>query len=359
VVYPRIIGVCGVRPQYVKWASLERALRAGGGDVKWIDARQQYDPGLTRLIVSDLGLAATWKLEHDSREKYTRGGAVYAGVARILEREKHDSDAVGPIVVVLGDVRATVMAAVAAAELGLPIVHFEAGVRSDSHAAESIENRLRRMMAGMAALNLCVLPSHVANLETEHVPGRVELVGDLTRPLLRSIASKTPATDFDYVLVHVHKDENASRKSWGAIRAGIAATKLPTVVISHPRYRREIDRAEEYRSAKVTVVPPQTYREMVGLMTNARVIVTDSGSVQREAFHLGKRCVVRRSSVGWKELLHPGGHVVAEPNARALSEAIRTVWAEPVFQPTELSGFYVEDGEKRALNAILRIVDRA
>lgn len=347
-----LLVVCGVRPHYVKWAGLSRVLANRIHSVEMIDVRQHYDAELTDLLLQDLNLEASRTFRHESRDPHERGGRIFSALCILFSEGRFERL---PAVLVFGDVTATVMAAVAASLINCPLIHVEAGVRSPRGASgESIENRIRRVTAQVSSLNLCVLPAHVDNLARERAPGDHVWVGDLGRDFLLDLAGK-PATPGSYVLVHIHKTENTSTTYIDAILRGIAESGLPAMFIVHPSLRSRPLLENAHRPQNVSFVPPMSHSGLARAMANARVILTDSGSVQREAYHLRKRCVVRRDTVGWGELIQEGGHVHARATAEEITLKLRRVWDSPGWSAIT-PAFDKPQGTEEAIDRIIEVL---
>lgn len=345
----RLIAICGVRPHYVKWAGLNAILSAGGIEARFIDARQHYDHGLTDLMLDDLKLQADETIEHVSKDPHDRGGRIYSELCKLLARSEEDP----PVVLVFGDVTTTAMGALAASRVGCRVIHVEAGVRSvPGPTGESIENRIRRVTAQLSSLNLCVSPHHLENLNREKAPGESLWVGDLGRNLLLSIVDDGDPGLRDQLLVHIHKAENMSPKRMAPILEALSDSALPMLFIVHPTVTPLLRRHPLRERANVTVTEPLSYTEMVRAIRSSRAILTDSGGVQREAYHLGRRCVVRRDTVGWTELFGVGGHVQVMSSASEIREAIGKVWDAPEWASDRQPQFHRSDGGSEAARAI-------
>jgi UDP-N-acetylglucosamine 2-epimerase len=319
-----------------------------------IDARQQFDSLLTRLVIQDVDLQPAETIEHPSENPHDRGGHIYSELCKIIERHAANL-ATPPVVATFGDVTTTVMCAASASRVGGRLVHIEAGVRSAASdvSGESVENRIRRMTAQASMLNLCVLPRHVNNLQDEKVPGISAWVGDLGRDYLLARAPRLGSRPGSYVLVHIHKVENTGPDSIRDILAALNSTRLPATFIAHPSVQRRL--AEELQfsdSHLMTVIAPMGYGEVLSRICESRLVLTDSGSVQREAFHLGKRCVVRRDTVGWSELLQPGGHVQVGRSQGDIAAAIQAVWDSPHWSGDVHPDLYKEGGVQEAADLI-------
>jgi UDP-N-acetylglucosamine 2-epimerase len=351
----RLMVVCGVRPHYVKAASLIRCLNARDLDYILVDARQQYDPSLTDVVIDDLGLRPAVTFEHSSIESAERAGAIYTQLMHLFAEHAR-----GQRVAALGfgDTTTTAMVAMAAISTGSPFIHLEAGVRALRSRVESVENKIRRMLGPVSALNLCVLPEHVDNLRAEGSPGRTVWIGDVGKRLLLEIAATAqPASVGSGVLCLIHKTENVTVDGIQAILRALGQCGQMATLVKHPSIGRLMTRHGLRLPPNVVCVPPAGYRAAVARMSAARVILTDSGSVQREAYYLRRRCVVRRDTMGWVQLAGDRGHVQVGRAADAIADALMAVWVDPSFEAEDLPSFDCPDGERLLADEVRTLIE--
>lgn len=347
-----LYAICGVRPHYVKLAGLRAALRPSHLEPMLVDARQHYHHELTDLILDDLSLRAIATIEHESTDADDRAGRIYSELCKVFSRSSEDP----PAVIVFGDVTTTAMGALAASRLGCPVIHVEAGVRSlPGVSGESIENRLRRVTAQLSSLNLCVTPLHVKNLRDECAPGESIWVGDLGRDLLLSLVDETSAQR-DQLLVHIHKAENTTVDRMGPILEAVRSIAVPVVFIVHPTVRPLLQNHPLWQRSNVTFIDPLPFTAVARALQSSRLALTDSGGLQREAYHLRRRCVVRRDTVGWTELFGPGGHVQVMSSVAEITDAIAQVWDEPEWANDRQPMFHRPDGGAEAARAIAALL---
>lgn len=326
------IAVCyGTRPQVIKASVVLRAL-AGTWDVLAVDTGQHYDYELNALLYEQLEVRQPDVcLEVGSEDHATQVGLILKGAARVLAERRPRA------VVVIGDTNSTLGCALAAAQLRIPVVHVEAGMRAaDALLAEEIN---RRMVDATAAL-LCA-PSAAAEqrLLLEHAGGRVVRTGDVARDVLRRALHRIPpahgtaAWPLDagaaFVFATLHRAEltNDAAKLGGVVRA-LGMLRLPVIFAAHPRTRAALERhgLSGGLPASVHVLPPLGYFQALGCVRDARAVVTDSGGVQREAYWLGTPCVTARAETEWVETVGLGANVLVDP-ARAAGELAAAVQA--------------------------------
>jgi UDP-GlcNAc3NAcA epimerase len=319
----KVVSVVGNRPQYVKAAPLALAL-AGRAEVVGVDTGQHYDPELSQVFYDELGIAPpAHRLEVGS-------GSHAAMTARILER-------IGPVLeaerpdwcVVYGDTNSTLAAVLAAAKLGVPIAHVEAGLRSFDR---SMPEEVNRVVADRVSdLLLCPSDEAVANLAAEGITGGVELVGDVMADAARlfgPIAERSGAlADLGlepggYALCTVHREANTRQPALGRIVDALSGLDLDVVLPLHPRTRAALDREGLALGGRVRVVEPVGYLAFTALLRGASMLLTDSGGAQKEAWFHRVPCVTLRERTEWVETVRAGGNVLVGDDAAALRAAV-------------------------------------
>jgi UDP-N-acetylglucosamine 2-epimerase (non-hydrolysing) len=290
----------GTRPEIVKLAPVVRALRARGIDVHTVSTGQHYDANLTDSFFNDLGLQpdVRWELPVGEHE---RVGALIASAFELVDRTRPD------LVLVLGDTYTVPVFGLAARRYGVPVAHIEAGLRSFNET--SIEEVNRRVVMVTASVHFAPTELAAKFLADEGVdPARVHVVGNPAMDVLRELdVRRCPVDSRAGVVVTVHRPTNVDdpERLDVVVRlvrelASIGPVRFPM----HPRTRERLERAgrlADLAAPGVEVMPPVPYREMVGLVASARVVVTDSGGLQEEAAWLGVPVVVlRRSTPRWE-----------------------------------------------------------
>jgi UDP-GlcNAc3NAcA epimerase len=312
----RIVSVVGTRPQLIKAAALSPALRARHAEV-FVDTGQHYDDELAGTFYRELDLAPPdHALGVGGGTHAEQLAAMLAGLEPILIDRRPDA------VLVYGDTNSTLAGALAAAQLGLPVAHVEAGLRSfDRRMPEEIN----RVVADHLSRWLFVpTPTGVANLRAEGIEEGVVLVGDLMQDLaarvglevrdpaaLREVSGRlaeaVPGLDLrpgGFLFATVHRAENrelAAIRAWSDLFNRVAAPDRPVILALHPGTRVMLERAGVALTGSVRVVEPQGYRTSLTLQLHAAAVLTDSGGIQREAAWLGVPCLILRGTTEWVE----------------------------------------------------------
>ncbi|HEV2908182.1 MAG TPA: UDP-N-acetylglucosamine 2-epimerase (non-hydrolyzing) [Candidatus Eremiobacteraceae bacterium] len=323
----RIASVVGARPQFIKAAVLcaELAQRRDCEHVL-INTGQHYDYGMSQIFFDELHMPeADISLEVGSATHGEQTGEMLRRLEPALARVRPD------YVVVFGDTNSTLAGALAAVKLGLTVVHVEAGLRSFDRAMPEEINRI--VVDHIAAIHFAPNDRAVAQLAREDIRACVREVGDLMVDLALTTAAslpRTPAilerlgvTTGGYALATVHRAANTDDAgAFARIVAGLRELALPVIFPIHPRSRALANAHGVGRAGdSIVACDPVSYREMIALERHARVILTDSGGVQKEAFALGVPCVTLRTTTEWTETLEGGWNVLTGADRDAIVRA--------------------------------------
>ncbi len=363
----RIVSVVGTRPQLIKAAALLPVLRARHDEV-FVDTGQHYDDAMAGAFFAELGLPPP---EHSlgigGGTQAEQLGRMLPAVEAVLLAERPDA------VLVYGDTNSTVAGALAAAKLGIPVAHVEAGLRSFDRAMPEEVNRV--VTDHLARWLFAPTPAAVANLAAEGIVAGVVQVGDLMQDLAARVAGKVrdPATltglglgfvvePGRYLFATVHRAENrtpAALVAWTSLLAEIAAPGRPVILALHPGTAAALDAAGIRLSDDVRVIAPQGYRTALALQLHAAAVLTDSGGVQREASWLGVPCLILRPTTEWMEAVaESGGRIVIVGLDRARAVAtLAEVAASPAAVTSRTRGLHIAPAG--AADAIVAALDTA
>ncbi|MEM4202657.1 MAG: UDP-N-acetylglucosamine 2-epimerase (non-hydrolyzing), partial [Candidatus Methanomethylicaceae archaeon] len=289
---------------------------------------QHYDYEMSGVFFDDLGLKPPdYHLGVGSGTHGYQTGEMLKRVEEVLLAEKPD------VVMVYGDTNSTLAGALAAAKLRIPVAHVEAGLRSFNKRMAEEMNRV--LTDHISDLLFCPTQTAVENLRREGITQGVYLVGDVMYDAALQylalaeqksrILERLGLRPKEYALATVHRAENTDDpQRLRAIFAGleaIAQTGLPVILPLHPRTRKQAE-ALGLSPNGVRVLEPVSYLDMLLLEKNARVILTDSGGVQKEAFFFRVPCVTLREETEWVETVEAGWNVVAGANRKRILDAI-------------------------------------
>jgi UDP-N-acetylglucosamine 2-epimerase len=322
----KILTVIGARPQFVKAAMVSGAIRRLKDDqgVKErlreviVHTGQHYDYNMSRLFFEELSIPAPdYHLEVGSGNHGVMTGLILSKAEEVMLKERPD------VVLVYGDTNSTLAGALAAAKLHIPVAHVEAGLRSFNKRMPEEINRV--LTDHVSAILYAPTDAAVANLRKEGIRNGVEKVGDVM--LDAYLANKSLAAAKSrvleelnlkpkhYALATVHRQENTdSERRLGAILKAFTAIGkdgFPLVVPLHPRTRKMLAQHGMNAGTGVKLIEPVGYLDMISLEANARLIFTDSGGVQKEAYFAGVPCVTLRDETEWVETVEAGVNLLA------------------------------------------------
>ena len=313
----KVLTVVGNRPQFIKSAPLSLALRAAGIEEVVLHTGQHYDRELSQVFFDELGLAEP---RHRLATRSADPAVMRPGIAVTVEAERPDW------VLVFGDTNSTLAGAQAGAEAGTPVAHVESGLRSGDWTMPEERNRVE--VDQLAALLLCPDERSRAQLEREDVPGRAEVVGDVMADAARLFAplarDRVPLDGLEpgrYAVATVHRQANVSQPRLGRIADGLGRLEEPVVFPAHPRTRAALAGAGIWLGPNVRLVEPLGYLQLAALASQARVILTDSGGLQKEAYWYGVPCVTMRPSTEWMDTVEAGANVLVDDDPDRIAAA--------------------------------------
>jgi UDP-N-acetylglucosamine 2-epimerase len=324
----KVLSVVGNRPQFIKSGPVSAALAAAGSDEVVLHTGQHWDPELSQVFFDELGLPEpAYRLDLHTSDP----GAMRPGIAAALAAERPDW------VLVYGDTNSTLAGAEAAVAAGVPVAHVEAGLRSGDLSMPEERNRIA--VDRVSALLLCPDERSRETLLVEGVPGRIEVVGDAMAdacirlaPVARERSGVLEPLGLEpgaYVVATIHREANVEPGRLARIVDGLGRIPEPVVFPAHPRTRGRLGPLP----ANVRLVDPLGYLDMAALASQARVIVTDSGGLQKEAYWYGVPCVTARPSTEWKDTVELGANVLVDDDPARLAAAVASARMPDVRPP--------------------------
>jgi UDP-N-acetylglucosamine 2-epimerase len=311
----RVLTVVGNRPQFVKSAPVSEALRDTGVSEVVLHTGQHYDHELSKVFFDELGLA----------EPRYRLGLETSDPAAMLPRIREAIEAETPDwVLVFGDTNSTLAGADAAGST--PLAHIEAGLRSFDLSMPEERNRVA--VDRLSQLLFCPDERSARQLEGEGVAGKRLVVGDvmadvhrLFAPIARSrsrVLERLEVEPGGYVLVTVHREANVRRERLARIVEGLNRLAERIVFPAHPRTRAALAELE----LGFPLIDPVGYLDFAALTAQARVVLTDSGGVQKEAYWNGVPCVTMRPSTEWVDTVEAGANVLVDDDPDRMERAV-------------------------------------
>lgn len=360
-----IVLVAGARPNFMKVAPILRALRERSSNLvpSLVHTGQHYDFEMSGVFFEQLGIdAPTVSLQVGSGSHGAQTGRLMSSFeAHLLGLPDLPRG-----VLVVGDVNSTMACALVATKLGIAVAHVEAGLRSCDRTMPEEINRL--VTDAVADLLLVSEPSGLDNLVREGVdPSRIHYVGNV---MIDSLIDQLPAARAlemakqlgvrprEYALVTLHRPSNVDSPERLAALAELVEriAKITTVVFPvHPRTRHKLE--ELGLAARLAAAPgvrlcaPLGYREFLGAMDTARVVVTDSGGIQEETTHLGVSCITLRSNTERPITITQGTNVLVGDSVEDAWNAVQARLVNPALPAAPIDGW---DG--RAAHRIIDVL---
>ncbi len=311
----KIVTIIGARPQFIKAAAVSREILKHSGTLEEVIVHtgQHYDPNMSQVFFDELEIPTPkYNLEVSGGGHGAMTGRMLEGIEQILLDENPDW------VLIYGDTNSTLAGALAAAKLHIPVAHVEAGLRSFNMRMPEEVNRI--LADRISTLLLCPTSLAVDHLAREGLTQGVHNVGDVMydvalyyreRARQNSQILKTlDLTEKNFALATCHRAENTdSRERLSGILSALAdiARELPVVLPLHPRTRKLIVEFElAHLLEPLRVVEPLAFLDMVALEQAAKVILTDSGGVQKEAYFYRVPCITMRDETEWVETVELG-----------------------------------------------------
>ena len=316
--------ILGTRPQIIKSAPVYSAFLRRGAEVEIVNTGQHYDYEMNRQFFSELELPdPAADLNVGAGTPARQVSAIIGGLGELFEKAPPE------IAIVPGDTNSALAAGIACEKSGVPVAHLESGCRSgDFRMAEEIN---RRLVDHMSQVLLCPTSGCVANVGREHVlADSVVNVGDTMYDSLLKLAPRArasyPATVLglargEYIFMTLHRAETVDDPA--ALRRVMDAAgnlPLPVMFSVHPRTAARLKEFGIPPRPNVKLMEPLPYLETLGMVSGSRLVITDSGGLQKEAFWLGKPSLIARETTEWGEIVRAGAAILVGTDPRRIEE---------------------------------------
>jgi len=334
-----ILCVVGARPNFMKIAPIMKALRAGPApiDAKIVHTGQHYDEAMNTQFFSDLGIP------HPDINLEVGSGSHAVQTAEIMRRFEPVLDQEQPAaILVVGDVNSTIACALVAAKKGVAVIHVEAGLRSfDRGMPEEINRVLTDQISDLLYITE---RAALVNLTREGVsPERVQFVGNVMIDTLHhNLKNAVPAAqtlagagkDFSqgFGVLTLHRPSNVDQKE--SLR-GLLETvsqisqRLPIAFPLHPRTKGRIEHfglESLLTEGRIFTLPPMGYLHMLGLMREAKMVLTDSGGIQEETTALGVPCITLRDNTERPITVDEGTNIIVGQSREKILAAAEEIF---------------------------------
>ena len=329
----KIVTILGARPQFIKGAVLSREI-SKFNDIEEVIVHtgQHYDANMSAVFFDEMKIPQPkYNLAINGLNHGAMTGQMLEKIEAILVEEKPDA------VVVFGDTNSTLAGALAAKKLHIKIVHVEAGLRSFNMKMPEEVNRI--VTDRISDLLICPTQKAIENLQLEGFSSfdvAIENHGDIMKDAMDfySVLAKDKSTIFkktsinkdNFLLATIHRQENTDdRNKLSDIFKSLDAINEFTQVVMplHPRTKKKLS---EYNiDTTITLIDPVGYFDMIMLLTHCKLVATDSGGLQKEAFFNQKHCIIVREETEWIELVNNNFAQLTGPNSDKILDAFHNL----------------------------------
>ncbi len=318
--------IVGTRPQIIKSTPVIFEATNQGLDIQIIHTGQHYDPALSQVFFQEL------KPKDPLVNLQVGSGSHIYQVAEIMLRlEKYLVAGKPSFVIVPGDTNSALAGALACVKLGIPVAHLESGARSyDMKMAEEVNRRLIDHCSQIlfAASNKCK-----KNLEDERVTSSIHFTGDTMYDIFVQFADKADQNellsrfdlvDKEYAVLTTHRAENVDDPvKIKRIFEAIEGAGMPVIFPIHPRTKERLkENGISAENTNIRAFDPLSYIEMLALLKHAKIVITDSGGLQKEAFWSKVPCITIRDRTEWTETVDLGVNFITDVDPEKISEAL-------------------------------------
>ena len=343
----KLLSIVGVRPQFVKAAMVCAAVDRHNAQAlpqdrvhhQLLNTGQHYDFEMAEIFFQQLPLPAPdFNLGVGSGTHGAQTAAMLAGIEELLLKEKPDC------VIVYGDTNSTLAGALAAVKLHIPVVHIEAGLRSFNRAMPEEINRIAT--DHVSDFLFCPTQSAVEQLAREGIVRNVQFTGDVMLDATEAfvplamrrslVLQELGVAQKQFILVTIHRAENTDcMDRMRELVESLCRLERPTVFAMHPRLRHKLNQEREYADLNraltaahhVRIVNPLPYLDMLNLESNAQLVMTDSGGVQKEAYFVGTPCLTLRDETEWNETLTGGWNRLVGSSPEKILPLVESLWS--------------------------------
>lgn len=363
----KIVTIIGARPQIIKAAALSRAIKNHfAGQIKEIIVHtgQHYDENMSQVFFDELGIPSPdYNLNVGSGSHGKQTATMIAGIEEILVKEKPNA------IVLYGDTNSTLAGGVAASKIHVPVVHIEAGLRSFNKAMPEEVNRI--MCDHVSTLLFSPTKTGYDNLVREGFKVNNEAPFTADNPRIyhcgdvmydnslyfstvaeqkTSIVTKYNLPKNNFILATIHRNNNTDEPVrlnalFNALNSISENENVDVILPLHPRTAKLLETnlkpellTKIKSNTRFHIAPPASFLEMIALEKNCKIVMTDSGGVQKEAFYFEKPCVILRPETEWIELVECGTAIITDADGKKIIEAYKTLTTKQNMQFPKLYG---------------------
>lgn len=356
----KLVTIVGARPQIIKASAISRAINSfyqGEIGEVLVHTGQHYDHNMSEIFFEELGLPNTaYNIQVGSGSHGEQTAKMIQGIEDILIKEKPHG------VILYGDTNSTISGALAAAKLHIPVIHIEAGLRSFKKEMPEEINRIccdhmssmlfvptKQGIKNLMNEGFSTENNGTAELNNPHIYHCGDVMYDNSLYFSQDAQSKSHILDElklnenQFILCTIHRDSNTDNKVnllsiLKALQNIQESSGLHIVLPLHPRTKKKIDDLNKepivkkiLSNDKITIIPPLGFFDIIELEKNSRLIITDSGGLQKEAFFFKKPCVILREQTEWVEIVENGNAIVCGSDYQKISSAVNSLMVKTNF----------------------------
>lgn len=324
-----VILILGTRPQIIKSAPIVHEALKQGLAIQIIHTGQHYDHELSKAFFEELS-----PLEPFVNLNVGSGSHVFQTAEIMLRLEKHLISEKPSLVLIPGDTNSALAGALTSIKMQIPVAHLESGARCyDMKMAEEIN---RRIIDHCSNILFAPTSNCQSNLEKESVVGKIYLTGDTMYDAFLNFQPKSQNSDIlerlhlkdrEYALLTAHRAENVDDpdRLRGMLKA-IQNAKISIVFPIHPRTKKRLEENDiSLNATKIRTIDPVGYIKMLALLKHAKIAITDSGGLQKEAFWSKTPCITIRDRTEWTETVDMGVNFVTDVDPAKIAHTIEHI----------------------------------
>lgn len=321
--------IVGTRPQIIKSTPIVLEALKKGLDIQIIHTGQHYDPSLSKIFFDELSPS-----EPFANLNVGSGSHIYQTAEIMLRLEKYLNEEKPSLVIVPGDTNSALAGAITSIKMGFQLAHLESGARSyDMKMAEEIN---RRLIDHCAQTLFAATSNCKKNLEEEKVTGKIYQVGDTMYDVYVSFSGKADQSDIvenldltnkEYVILTTHRAENVDDPSkLKKMLQAIQSVQMPVIFPIHPRTKQRLkENGVSLDGTNIRTIDPVGYIEMLSLLKHAKIVITDSGGLQKEAFWSKTPCITIRDRTEWTETVDLGVNFITDVDPARITKALKQI----------------------------------
>ncbi|RAJ10523.1 UDP-GlcNAc3NAcA epimerase [Chitinophaga skermanii] len=343
----KILTVIGARPQFVKAAAVSRKIKEQSTLSEIIvHTGQHYDENMSEVFFREMDIPKpNFNLQINNSSHGAMTGKMIEGLEEIMLREKPDT------ILIYGDTNSTLAGAIAASKIHIPIAHVEAGLRSFNMRMPEEVNRI--LADRLSSYLFCPTQQAISNLKNEgydNIPSKIIFSGDVMFDAALYYTDKSKETSKilsrlniaagEFILTTIHRAENTDsienlQSIFKALR--ILAKDSTIVLPLHPRTSKFIQN-HQIDTSNIIIIEPVGYFDMLQLIQNAHLVITDSGGLQKEAYFFQKPCITTREQTEWVELVDNGYNILTGADADKIIAGYNTMKGKSISLDKNLYG---------------------